>query len=667
MRRAVIAVLFLFLGAGALRAQDEVLPGEALPGEALPGEALSFEERHQDKEAIILEDSMVLTLNPDWSYRKEWHKKIKVLKEGGRSVGEMQVGFDKERDTFVDFSAHTVTPDGKRHRYTKIQDISPYESYAQYSDAMMRIVTMPEVNIGSVIEMDVVMDNKGKPVKDAFWEVIYLARETPVELLRVKVVLPKELDVRYKAFGLTQEPVITEDEGTVTYSWERRDVYKEPELENYLPPPTAEEAADVAEFSSIKSWGDVARWYYGLIRENLKMTPEIAAASRKAVEGQATVRDKTRAILEYIQDNFRYVSMSFGDNALVPHPTDEVFANKYGDCKDLSLLCMVLLKEAGIASDMVLFGDEYSMTDPREDLPLPAVFDHVLLLVHDPAAGDFYADPLLKGYDIGEYPLYYQNAYVFVITQDGGRHDRLPIFPEERNSDRTGKRVTINPDGSALTEGTSVWELDESISLREGMKRLDDVRRAYVLEQIELRLAEGGEVLEHRRENEDTRYGLYKIYVKVRQRDAFPADDGFIIINVPGYGRSLDFVTPKRKNPIFFSGNSLSETVSVYKVPKGFRVLSLPRDIDKDVGYTSLKRTFERDKDTITIKEVSRFRRTLIPAEDYERVREFYDGLPRATEQRIILQKHESFWSRLIRYFERLRQAVMGFLGTTLE
>jgi len=655
---------------GALAGEAEpgqTPPGEAAPGQASPDEALSFEQRYQDKEAVVLEESVVLMLNPDWSYRKEWHKKVKVLREGGRWVGEMESGYDKGRDTFTEFSAYTVTPDGKKHRYTKIQDISPYESFAQYTDAMVRVVTMPEVNVGSVIELDVVMDNKGRPIKDAFWEVIFLAREHPTGLLRVKVVLPKALDVRYKPFGLTQEPVITQDGEAVTYTWERSDVYKAPELEKFLPPPTAEEAVDVAEFSSVKSWDDVGRWYYGLVRDNLRMTPEIAAAGRKAVEGKATVRDKTRAILEYIQDNFRYVSMSLGDNTLVPHPTDEVFANKYGDCKDLSLLCMALFQEAGIASDLVLFGDEFAMTDPREDLPLPTVFDHALLLVHDPAAGDFYADPLLKGYDIGEYPLYYQNAYLFIITQDGGRHARFPIFPEERNYERTEKRVAINPDGSALMEGMTVWELDESVQLREEMKRLDDTQRAYVLEQIELSLAEGGEVLEHRRENEDTRYGAYKVYVKVRQRDAFPADDNFIIIYVPGYSRTLDFVAPKRENPIFFPGNSLMETVSVYKLPQGFRVLSLPRGIDTDVGYTSLKRTFERDKDTITIKEVSRFRRSLIPAEDYAKVREFYDTLPRVTQQRIILQRREPFWGRLGRYFGRFRQAMTGLLGTTVE
>src|SRR3990167_7127833 len=94
---------------------------------------------------------------------------------------------------------------------------------------------------------------------------------------------------------------------------------------------------DGVEFSSIKSWKDVSHWYYALARKNLKITPDIEAVAQKAVAGKVAFKDKARAIVEYIQDNFRYVSMSLGPYSLEPHPTDQVFKNKYGDCKDLSL------------------------------------------------------------------------------------------------------------------------------------------------------------------------------------------------------------------------------------------------------------------------------------------------------------------------------------------
>ena len=93
--------------------------------------------------------------------------------------------------------------------------------------------------------------------------------------------------------------------------------------------------------------------------------------AQKAIAGKVALKDKARAILEYIQDNFRYVSMSLGPYSLEPHPTDQVFKNKYGDCKDLSLLCVAMLKVAGIDAHIALFRDEFSITDPRHDHPSP--------------------------------------------------------------------------------------------------------------------------------------------------------------------------------------------------------------------------------------------------------------------------------------------------------
>jgi len=59
---------------------------------------------------------------------------------------------------------------------------------------------------------------------------------------------------------------------------------------------------------------------------------------------------------------------------------------------------------------MALFNTGFSISDPKFDLPLPSLFDHVILLVEDKKVGDYYIDPLLDGYDLGQYLLNYQGA-----------------------------------------------------------------------------------------------------------------------------------------------------------------------------------------------------------------------------------------------------------------
>jgi len=619
-------------------------------------EKQSFEEKHQDKDAIYLEYGETIKVNEDWSYRKEEFKKLKILKEEARSMGEIPIPYDKENDNITELSAYTITSDGKRHRYTKTNDISLYEPYPIYSNAIVRMVTMPEVNVGSVIEYKVVIESKGLQIKNAFWKELYFTPNIPTKLFKITLILPKNLDIRYKEFNLTYKPRITENHTTITYTWEIQDVYDERKSEEYTPPLQVEDIIEGAEFSSIKSWSDFSNWYYALAQKNLNITPGIETAAQKAITGKATLKDKVRAILEYIQDNFRYVSMSLGQYSLEPHPTDEVFQNKYGDCKDLSLLCVAMLKISGIDSNVALFRDEFSISDPRHELPIPSLFDHMVVKVEDGKGESFYVDPLLKGYDIGEYPLYYQYAYTFVITADGGKFERLPIFAEERTYTRKDTNIIINPDGSALSEIDSLWDLDASVDMREKFKGLDNIQKEDLYQRLNAMLADGGEVLERRWENFDSRYGRLKSYIKIKRRDAYLVSDGMIILDVSGYQREIELTKDKRENPVFYPGDGCDEEITTYQIPKGFRVLSMPNNIDQDIVFFSVNREYKRDKDKVIIREVSKHRRAEIPKEQYPRVKEFFDKLPNLTQQRIVLNRMKSWHQKLKEIWVVIRQ-----------
>ncbi len=619
----------------------------------------SFEEKHKDKDFVFLEFSESITINKDWSMRREDYKRVKILKEEARGMGEIPIPYDKEKDKIVEFSAYTITPDGKRHRYTRYNDMSQYVAYPTYSNLMVRVVTMPEVNVGSILELRVVIESTGGQIKDAFWNELYLWSATPMKTFKTSITFPKELNIRYKEFKVTHKPKITEDNDTISYSWELQDPYYDPKAEDYTPPPRIDDYENVVEFSSLQSWGDVANWYYAAMQKNLKITPEIESAAQMAVSGKTTLKDKVRAILEYLQDNFRYVSMSFGEHSLEPHPTDEVFQNKYGDCKDLSLLCVALLKAVGIESNLALFREELSITDPQYDLPIPTLFDHVVVLVKDEKGGSFYIDPLLKGYDIGEYPRYYQNAYTFVINADEGAFKRLPILPEEKIYSKSEVETIISPDGAALTTMALLFDLDDSIAQRENEKRFNDQEKEEYYQNMNAMIADGGTVIENRFEGLDNRYGQVKNYIKVKKPDAYLVSDGLIILNVSGYARNIELTKEKRENPVFYPVNSCAEKIVTYQVPKGYQILSIPENIDLDIGFFRIKRAYKRENNKIIIREVVKHKRFEIPVKDYEKVREFFDKLPRQTQQRIVLKKSQPWQEK----FKEAWGKIKGWVG----
>jgi hypothetical protein len=331
--------------------------------------------------------------------------------------------------------------------------------------------------------------------------------------------------------------------------------------------------------------------------------------------------------------------MAFGNNTLEPHPTDAVFKNKYGDCKDLSLLCMAALKVAGIESNICFFNIESSINDPQYDLPIPSLFNHALLLVRDPKDGDFYIDPLLDGYDIGEYPPAYQGAYTFIITADGGQFGRFPIFDEKRNYTSAKRTVTISEDGSAVIEASLLWDLDFSIRERARLKAMNKKEKEEFYQKLDSYLASGGQMLEKRLDGEENKYGPITAYSKIKRAGEFPVTDGMMIIDINGYERPASFTAKERKNPIFSDTNSLDEEATIYRIPEGFVISYVPPDIDLDNGFLSFKRKYVKGTSAIKVTETTRLKRVELPREEYGKIKDFYDQLPVKTQQRIIVKK----------------------------
>lgn len=615
----------------------------------------TFEEKHKDKDSIFLLYELAIEVNEDWSYTEKMHKRLKILKENGKDMGEVSIPYEKGREKITNITACTITPDGEEHRYSKIQDFSMRGGYRMYSDARYKVITMPEVNVGSIIEYEATIASKGKAIKDAFWYYTDFGSSVPIKELKFAVTFPKSLGIKYKGFNVEQEPEIMETDSTTTYVWNMHEIgdYNEGDSESFLPPPNLESIRDFIEFSSIDSWADISNWYYLLVQKNLKINRGIEKAVDELLKGRPNTRDKVRAVLEYIQDNFRYVSMSFGDNALEPHPTDQVFRNKYGDCKDISLLCMAMLKLCGVKSHIALFNNEYSLTEPQQDLPFPSFFNHVLLLVEDPEGGNFYIDPLLEGYDIGQYPFRYQRAYTFIITENGGRFDRFPMFDEKRDYSRKERIITIEPNGPTLLEAKSLWDLDVSIKTRKFIDSLDEQQRKRAFQILD---SDYEEIIERKWDGLDQKYGPINSYIKARMKDGYTITDDMIIVDISGYARSPDFTEKERKNPIFYPANSLIEDIITYRVPEDFYISYIPKDLNLDIGFFSFSRQYERKEKEITVTEIVRNSRTELPASDYSKVKAFFNELPKKTSQRIVFKKIKPWWQEVKGIFTRFKK-----------
>ena len=193
---------------------------------------------------------------------------------------------------------------------------------------------------------------------------------------------------------------------------------------------------------------------------------------------------------------------------LQPHPAEEVFRNRYGDCKDKATLMISMLSAVGIRATWVAVDHRRGVVDPGT----PSIFgDHMITAIEIPAGYDnprlqavvttrsgrkyLIFDPTNQYVPIGEIPENEQGSYGLLVAGAESQVIQLPMLkPETDTTDRTAK-FTLSPDGTltgeviVLRSGASSWNLRENLSMASEKDQRKNLERA--LQRILLQLHAG--------------------------------------------------------------------------------------------------------------------------------------------------------------------------------
>jgi tetratricopeptide (TPR) repeat protein len=183
------------------------------------------------------------------------------------------------------------------------------------------------------------------------------------------------------------------------------------------------------------SWEDQARQYLKVISERLDVTDRVRALAERLTRSAANDAERIAAIVRSVQTDYRYHAIAFGPRAYIPTPVDQVITNRFGDCKDHSLLVHLLLKAAGIESHLALVRAD---SDIDSAIVSEDQFDH--MIVHIPALGDHaFIDATDKHTDaLLPVPLGLAGRTALVLDQGSPRLLTIPPYAPDSS------RVTVH-------------------------------------------------------------------------------------------------------------------------------------------------------------------------------------------------------------------------------
>ncbi len=614
-----------------------------------------------DADAVQLLDEQVTTVSESGEIKTRYRRAYKILRPGGRDYGTVAVYFDNEtRLTYL--KAWCLPAEGKEYEVKEgdAVETSPF-SGSLYEDTRAKVLEIPAADPGNVVGYE--YEQKDRPfVLQNLW---VFQEEIPMRRARFVLELPRgwEFDATWMNH-VRQEP---QTAGENRWLWEVENI-PAVEPEPAMPPWRAVAGHMVVRLfppnpalreKSHRNWEDMGRWQWRLAEGRDQASPPIRQKVAELTAGAVTPLDKMRTLAAFVQRDIRYVAIEVGIGGYQPHLAQEIFSNRYGDCKDKATLLSAMLREVGVESYYVSIHNDRGMVGP--ETPASLLFNHRILairlpedvtgenlyaLVQHPRLGRLlFFDPTDSITPLGQLPYYLQANYGLIWGGDSGELVKLPLLEPSVNRLERTARFTLSPAG-ALT-----GQVEE---LRGGV--FASARRASLLDTP---VPERRKVLENFLAGSLPGFSLQTVDVENLEE----YDENLVLryrFTAPSYAKSAgdllllrprvlgqkgdDLLERQKKGkqrlyPVEFDSAELHSDVFEIELPAGYAVDEVPPPVELDTGFIAYKSRIEVNGNLLRYQREYTVKSVEVPLDRLAELKKFYRQVAADERASVVLKR----------------------------
>ena len=308
---------------------------------------------------------------------------VQPLNEAGlQAVGNVTIPWNVQRANLT-INQITIERGGRTIDALERNEVSVLRRETKLEQSTLdgiRTVVMPikGLEIGDKLHVAFTLDTKLSGLGKTE-EVQDLAVPIPIERMVRRLLVSKDLSVRWQAPPGTKQTSTVDPDGTIerTYVVEAAQPVK---AHDYMPERYKHAFIQASAFDN---WAEVAAVLAPKFDVARKTAPDsdVAKVADKIAASTKDPAQRMLAALRTAQDQVRYVALLLGDGDYKPMPADEVWERRYGDCKGKTAFLLALLDRLGINAEPVLASVKYD--DGLEGrLPSLALLDHVYVRAH---------------------------------------------------------------------------------------------------------------------------------------------------------------------------------------------------------------------------------------------------------------------------------------------
>ncbi|TDE14584.1 DUF3857 domain-containing transglutaminase family protein [Dyadobacter psychrotolerans] len=300
---------------------------------------------------------------------------------GVQNGSEISVVFDPSYE-HIDFHKILVWREGKIISIMKASDFKliPVETDRQrfiYNGSYSASVVLNDIRKGDKIEYAYSITGWNSVFQNKYSNILDFGVYDYVAHKHYAVVAEKSRKLYIKEFNKPPKKTIRKENKSSIYEWDLKDI-KNIKYQDYVP--SWFDNQPRIQLTEYKNWDEVVKWGLEFYR-----IPELSGTLKLQIqELKKKANGNRNAYIElasrFVQDEIRYLGIETGENSHRPQSPDDVFRQRYGDCKDKAFLLCALLKANGIDSDPLLV-DTNKRSHVSDYLPSPADFNHVVVRV----------------------------------------------------------------------------------------------------------------------------------------------------------------------------------------------------------------------------------------------------------------------------------------------
>lgn len=598
--------------------------------------------RYENANVLILYSEKAYALTGERKALEDSTYVVKVLNNKGRSkYSDQKISYNTEKDRLTLVQAGTFKKDLSfiSIEDKAINDVTPLElADAQvYANYLNRVYSFPVVESGASLLMHYkkTIDLKDD---DNISDRVFLQLDEPLLVKKVRISVPSGKKLAYRAFGLDSTLKMEKGKDMDTYTITVREVPMITPEERMPPFP---EVAQNFLFSTYQSWDDAAKPFSGKFFHACEISPEITALAGQLTKSCRTSEEKIRAVSLYIAQKVRNVDLALGKVGYEPHKAAEVLKNKYGDCRDKSVLMVTLLRACGIESCPALIDSE-SVKIVKE-VPTLKQFDGMLIAI-----------PQEKGYRFLD-PFGDMSQFGFISTETTTealiiRPERIEFSPVIGYS--SIESIALNTiDGSLSEKGDFSGTIDarlfgnfDTAARYQFFSRLKKKMEMYFEETADEFCPESQDRDARRTDPLDLTRNM-EVSFSIDSPNLGITQGTLMVINIPAFpfgfaSCSYSPSLPARKYPYDLGAFSQNLNTFTIKIPSGYKPIYMPDsfEIKKEYGTFTLACTYDETTRAIIFRKDLKFTSNRISGDEY---REFKKNLERfeLTQNNLVILK----------------------------